>query len=223
MNPEMNFTSRKREHPVELELDQLGSDRAKRRYVSEFLSSELTALSLHGNESSTNNNERNENYIMDLENNQDYTPVSPTRRKHVVMVTDLDAETDSDQSEDENNPSLEIPREIQKKLKKIPNELLAPRTENPVRALVLYQRPPWLPQDSFTQGSKSRMIKEIMHERRICDIMENGKLSPIPEYPTTPPIEMDLDFDSNLGSGIHKNYEGYLGSNNEYGDDVMEL
>ncbi|CAB4412752.1 unnamed protein product [Rhizophagus irregularis] len=52
------------------------------------------------------------------------------------MVTDLDAETDSDQSEDENNPSLEIPREIQKTLKKIPNELLAPRTENPVRALV---------------------------------------------------------------------------------------
>lgn len=65
---------------------------------------------------------------MDLENNQDYTPVSPTRRKHVVMVTDLDAETDSDQSEDENHPSLEIPREIQKTLRKIPNELLAPRT-----------------------------------------------------------------------------------------------
>lgn len=51
MNPEMNVTPRKREHPVELELDQLGSDRAKRRYVSEFLSSELTALSLYGNES----------------------------------------------------------------------------------------------------------------------------------------------------------------------------
>lgn len=66
------------------------------------------------------------------------------------------------------------------------------------------------------------MIKEIMHERRICDIMENGKLSPIPEYPTSS-IEMDLDFDANLGSGIHKNYEGYLGANDEYGDDVMEL
>jgi hypothetical protein len=52
MNPEIRFTpSRKREHPVELEIDQLGTDRAKRRYVSEFLSSELTALSLYGNES----------------------------------------------------------------------------------------------------------------------------------------------------------------------------
>jgi hypothetical protein len=67
------------------------------------------------------------------------------------------------------------------------------------------------------------MIKEIMHERRISDIMENGKLSPIPEYPTSPAIEMDLDFDANLGSGVHKNYEGYLGDNDECGDDVMEL
>jgi hypothetical protein len=40
-------SSRKREHPIELDLDQLGTERAKRRYVSEFLSSELTALSLH--------------------------------------------------------------------------------------------------------------------------------------------------------------------------------
>jgi hypothetical protein len=63
---------------------------------------------------------------MDLENNNQ--PISPTRRKHVVMVTDLDAETDSDKSEDENNLSLEIPSEIRKTLKKIPNELLAPRT-----------------------------------------------------------------------------------------------
>jgi len=128
MNPEINLApSRKREHPGEL--DQLGTERAKRRYVSEFLSSELTALSLHGNESLSNNNaEQIENCIMELENDQASTPISPTRRKHVVMVTDLDAETDSDQSEEEKNSSLEIPREIRKTIKKIPNELLVPRT-----------------------------------------------------------------------------------------------
>ena len=36
----------------------------------------------------------------------------------------------------------------------------------------------------------------MTHERRInSDIMEDGKLSPIPEDPTSPAVEMDLDFD----------------------------
>jgi hypothetical protein len=65
---------------------------------------------------------------MDLDNNQESTSVSYTRRKHVVLVTDLDTETDSEQSEEEKNTTLEIPREIKKTLKKIPNELLIPRT-----------------------------------------------------------------------------------------------
>ncbi|RIA95541.1 hypothetical protein C1645_757154 [Glomus cerebriforme] len=217
MEPEINLTlPRKREHPAELDLDQLGTERAKRRYVSEFLSSELTALSLRGNESLSNNIVvQPENCIMDIEDNQ---AVSPTRRKHVVMVTNLESETDSEHSEEENT-SFEIPREIRKSLKKIPKELLVPRTENPVRALVLYQRPPWLPQESFTQGNKPRKNKEMMHERRIIDIMENGKLSPIPEDPTSPAIEMDLDFGTNLEGEIHKNYEGYLGDD----DEMMEL
>jgi len=63
----------------------------------------------------------------------------------------------------------------------------------------------------------------MMHERRISDIMENGKLSPIPEDPTSPAVEMDLDFDTNLEGEIRKNYEGYLGDNDEDGDEVMEL
>ncbi len=56
------------------------------------------------------------------------TTASPTRRKHVVMVTDLDTETESEKSEEEENTSLEIPYEIRKTLKKIPKELLVPRT-----------------------------------------------------------------------------------------------
>lgn len=91
--------------------------------------------------------------------------------------------------------------------------------ENPVRALVLYQRPPWLPQDSFTHRNKSR-IKEMVHERRISDIMENGKLSPIPEDPTSPIVEMEMDLDANLECEINKNYEGYSADDDE---NVMEL
>ena len=74
------------------------------------------------------NAEQTENGTMELDNDQESTIVSPTRRKHVVMVTDLDAETDSEQSDEEKNASLEIPSEIRKTLKKIPNELLVPRT-----------------------------------------------------------------------------------------------
>ena len=44
--------SKKRRHQIDL--DQLETERAKRRYVSEFLSSELTALSLKSEESHIN-------------------------------------------------------------------------------------------------------------------------------------------------------------------------
>lgn len=48
--------TRKREHSPELEIDQLRTERAKKRYVSEFLSSELTALSLQNEEGFININ-----------------------------------------------------------------------------------------------------------------------------------------------------------------------
>ena len=73
------------------------------------------------------------------------------------------------------------------------------------------------------QGSKSRKIKEITHERRISDIMENGKLSPIPEDPTSPAVEMEMDLDVSLEGVSHKNYGSYLGNDDEDGDQVMEL
>ncbi|CAI2175454.1 14942_t:CDS:2 [Funneliformis geosporum] len=196
--------SKKREHPVELEIDQLVTERAKKRYVSEFLSSELTALSLHGGLESgglSNNNsvEQEENGTMELDSDHESQvsqgkkiTTSFTRRKHVVMVTDLDAETDSEQSEEEKTTSFEIPIEIRKSLKKIPKELL---------------------------GNKSR-IKEMVHERRISDIMENGKLSPIPEDPTSPVVEMEMDLDASLECEINKNYEAYSAEDDE---NVMEL
>jgi hypothetical protein len=63
----------------------------------------------------------------------------------------------------------------------------------------------------------------MMHERRIIDIMENSKLSPIPEDPTSPVVEMEMDLDVSLEDGSHKNYEGYLGDDDEDSDQVMEL
>ncbi len=74
-----------------------------------------------------------------------------------------------------------------------------------------------------SQGIKSRKIKEMIHERRISDIMENGKLSPIPEDPTSPVVEMEMDLDIYSGGGSNKNYEGYSSDNDENGDEVMEL
>ncbi|RIB13149.1 hypothetical protein C2G38_2144690 [Gigaspora rosea] len=208
---------RKREHTVEVEIDQLETERAKRRYVSEFLSSELTALSLHNNEEDAN-----------LLKNK-----SPSSRKHVVMVTDLDAD-ESEDSEGKNDDvkdecssstsnSVTMPHEIRRSLKKISQEMLLPRTENPVRALILYQRPPWLPiepSNSEPNGPSPRKNKEVVHERRISEIMDNGKLSPIPEDPVIDSEEMDLDLE------IENNkisYDGYLGDDDEDGVDEMEL
>nr|CAG8469954.1 4876_t:CDS:2 [Entrophospora candida] len=59
------------QHSPELEIDQLRTERAKKRYVSEFLSSELTALSLQNDEDP-----------IDPKN----VSSSPPRRKHVVML-----------------------------------------------------------------------------------------------------------------------------------------
>ncbi|CAG8687784.1 29637_t:CDS:2 [Racocetra persica] len=203
---------RKREHSVEVEIDQLETERAKRRYVSEFLSSELTALSLHNNEEDAN-----------LLKNK-----SPSSRKHVVMVTDLDAYESEDSEEksdvkDECSSSITMPHEIRRSLKKIPHELLLPRTDNPVRALVLYQRPPWLPTEpsnSEPKGTNPRKNKEVVHERRISEIMDNGKLSPIPEDPVIDSEEMDLDLDV---ENNRISYDGYLGDDDEDGVEEMEL
>ncbi|CAG8520636.1 1885_t:CDS:2 [Gigaspora rosea] len=195
---------RKREHTVEVEIDQLETERAKRRYVSEFLSSELTALSLHNNEEDSSvNNIKQMNLDANLLKNK-----SPSSRKHVVMVTDLDAD-ESEDSEGKNDDvkdecssstsnSVTMPHEIRRSLKKISQEMLLPRTENPVRALILYQRPPWLPiepSNSEPNGPSPRKNKEVVHERRISEIMDNGKLSPIPEDPVIDSEEMDLDLE----------------------------
>ncbi|CAG8492952.1 9330_t:CDS:2 [Acaulospora morrowiae] len=213
-------SQRKREHPTESDIDQLETERAKRRYVSEFLSSELTALSLHGNEK-----KEGQVGVMELDMDQsiesDKTVIFPVRRKHVVMVTNLDAEaTDTEISEDEANEktTLLVPGEIRRSLKKIPQELLLPKTENPVRALVLYQRPPWLPLESTSQN------KEITHERRISDIMENGKLPTIPENPLSPAIEVEeMDVDVDAENVIRNSNDGYLGDDDEDDVDEMEL
>ncbi|CAG8491280.1 16401_t:CDS:2 [Acaulospora colombiana] len=221
MNAESFFTfsaPRKREHPIELDIDQLETERAKRRYVSEFLSSELTALSLHGSDKE----ERQVN-VMELDGgNSNKSAQSLARRKHVVMVTNLDAEAaDAEISEEEANEkklSLFMPGEIRKSLKKIPQELLLPRTENPVRALVLYQRPPWLPLETSDQD------KDANHERRVSDIMENSKLSPIPENPSSPVIEVEeMELDADVENGNRNSYDGYLGDDDEDGLDDMEL
>jgi hypothetical protein len=60
------------------------------------------------------------------------SPSSPSsrRKKHVVMITDLDAEaTDSenDEGNDETNKDLiKLPLEIRNSIKKIPNKFLLP-------------------------------------------------------------------------------------------------
>ncbi|CAG8671641.1 6783_t:CDS:2, partial [Scutellospora calospora] len=194
--------SRKREHSVEVEIDQLETERAKRRYVSEFLSSELTALSLHNNDEEYATNNVKQTDISDLTAN--LWKNKSQSRKHVVMVTDLDADAseDSDEKYDANMNdersssvinSVTLSHEIRRSLKKISKEL-----ENPVRALILYQRPPWLPIESSNsehKGTSPRKNKENIHERRISEIMDNGKLSPIPEDPVIDSEEMDLDLD----------------------------
>ncbi|CAG8532393.1 1077_t:CDS:2 [Cetraspora pellucida] len=214
---------RKREHSVEVEIDQLETERAKRRYVSEFLSSELTALSLHNNEEDPSVTNVQQMDIIDLDANL-LKNKSPSSRKHVVMVTDLDAD-ESEDSEGKSDVkdecsssitnSITMPHEIRRSLKKI--------SDNPVRALVLYQRPPWLPTEpsnSEPKGTIPRKNKEAVHERRISEIMDNGKLSPIPEDPVIDSEEMDLDLDV---ENNRISYDGYLGDDDEDGVEEMEL
>ncbi|CAG8723933.1 1469_t:CDS:10, partial [Cetraspora pellucida] len=214
---------RKREHSVEVEIDQLETERAKRRYVSEFLSSELTALSLHNNEEDPSVTNVQQMDIIDLDANL-LRNKSPSSRKHVVMVTDLDAD-ESEDSEGKSDVkdecsssitnSITMPHEIRRSLKKI--------SDNPVRALVLYQRPPWLPTEpsnSEPKGTIPRKNKEAVHERRISEIMDNGKLSPIPEDPVIDSEEMDLDLDV---ENNRISYDGYLGDDDEDGVEEMEL
>ncbi|CAG8649256.1 5979_t:CDS:2 [Dentiscutata erythropus] len=195
---------RKREHTVEVEIDQLETERAKRRYVSEFLSSELTALSLHNNEEDSVTNIKQMN-IMDLDASL-LKNKSPSSRKHVVMVTDLDAdeyedsEGKNDDAKDEcsTSNSVTMPHEIRRSLKKISQEMILPRTcafltDNLGKSspgINLISTSPMEP-----KGASPRKNKEVVHERRISEIMDNGKLSPIPEDPVIDSEEMDLDLD----------------------------
>ncbi|CAG8736482.1 6534_t:CDS:2, partial [Racocetra fulgida] len=159
-----------REHSVEVEIDQLETERAKRRYVSEFLSSELTALSLHNNEEDSSVTNTKQMDITDLDANL----LKNKSRKHVVMVTDLDAYDSEDSEEKSDEP----------------------------------------------KGINPRKNKEVVHERRISEIMDNGKLSPIPEDPVIDSEEMDLDLDV---ENNRISYDGYLGDDDEDGVEEMEL
>ncbi|CAG8492249.1 5229_t:CDS:10 [Ambispora gerdemannii] len=163
--PSKHENSKKRRLPASLELDKLETERAKRRYVSEFLSSELGALSLHESEQDSCTQSSSDN------DRSRYTEkTSSTRSKHVVIVTDLDADaSDSENSEigDHNNnqknnhikneTTIQIPRDLRKSLQKIPQEILVSRKkeENPVQALVLYRPPIW-PLDSLVGKNKKR-------------------------------------------------------------------
>nr|CAG8459611.1 15921_t:CDS:2 [Entrophospora candida] len=133
------------QHSPELEIDQLRTERAKKRYVSEFLSSELTALSLQNDEDCKVD-------IMDIE----IDPIdpknvssSPPRRKHVVM----------------------LPLEIKRSIKKIPKELLIPISDNPIRTLVLYQPSPWLPLES-NESNESNESSDQMNVEIVENIKE---------------------------------------------------
>ncbi|CAG8498083.1 2896_t:CDS:2 [Ambispora leptoticha] len=148
--------SKKRRLPAGLELDKLETERAKRRYVSEFLSSELGALSLQeGEQDSCAQSSPDNNRSRSTEKSSFIW--TQTRSKHVVIVTDLDVDSsesensDTDDKDQTNNTTttIQMPRDLRKSLQKIPQEILAPRNkdESPVQALVLYRPPIWAPLD----------------------------------------------------------------------------
>ncbi|KAG9294885.1 hypothetical protein G9A89_003225 [Geosiphon pyriformis] len=226
--PFLNFENpKKRHYPTEIDLDQSEIERAKRRLVSEFLSSELTALSLRedDNFSYTNNsadlstNSSLTDELRELPNQikPDGQIRSIPRQKHVLMVNNLDVDaSDSDKSDDDINDfdqPVQMPRELRKSLKKIPKELLVTRTyENPVRDMVLYRRPIWVLPEHMPEETRIENIASLAKNG-------NGK-DPNEEY--TKEFEMEVDAEP-YSYSKKICYDGYLGDEEPDSDDKKKI
>ncbi|CAG8593400.1 6272_t:CDS:2 [Paraglomus brasilianum] len=165
--------TRKRVFPFERDLDRLPTDRAKRRYVSEYLSSELTALSLG-----------EDGDVMDIDDSNKKDSLlsnkgSSSKKKHVVLVTDFNdgSESDNDKSDCEKEKeqgTIEIPSELKE---------LAKRYGNPEKALIKYQRPPWLPPDPPTeeitiklQSNDATSLSSSTCQKAVIEINQSSRI-----------------------------------------------
>ncbi|CAG8628941.1 431_t:CDS:2 [Paraglomus occultum] len=208
--------TRKRLFPFERDLDRLPTDRAKRRYVSEYLSSELTALSL-GEDGDDVMEIDGLNKKDDLLSNKG----SSSKKKHVVLVTDFNdgSESDNDKSdgEKEKEPgTIEISSELKE---------LTKMYGNPEKALVKYQRPPWLPPDPPTKEDTTNLQSDdatsltLTHQKSVIEFNQSFRIDD---------VSLDLDgtrmeMDNEHSESKRTSYEGYLGDDDDDYDAAEDM